>query len=141
MSAQTWGDLWVKQPKTRFYNQRGRAAQTNAKTCAACRQDLPLTEFHRAGVRGHSSQCKACRSTARRKDGEPDYSRLMRGENHYFAKLTADDVRLIQSLLNERDELLARARAISNRALAEKFDVSTSAIEKIACGKNWRVVA
>lgn len=141
MSAQTWDDLFVKQPNTRFYNQRGRAAHTHSKTCTACRQDLPLTEFHRAGTKGYSSQCKACRSAARCKDGDPDYSRLMRGETHCSAKLTADDVRLIQSLINERDELLARARLISNRALAEKFDVSTSAIEKIASGKTWRVVA
>ncbi len=141
MSAQTWDDLWAKQPKTRFYSPRGRAAHIHSKICTACRKDLPLTEFHRAGVRGYSSQCKACRSAARRKDGEPDYSRLMRGENHYCAKLTANDVRLIQALINEREELLARARAISNRALAEKFDVTTSAIEKIASGKTWRVVA
>jgi ribosome-binding protein aMBF1 (putative translation factor) len=52
-----------------------------------------------------------------------------RGEAHYRAKLTEADVRLI---------IEAREAGISTRKLAEKFEVSQSAIARIVSARNWR---
>jgi hypothetical protein len=60
-----------------------------------------------------------------------------RGADRYNAKLTDHDVRLIRELVAERSRLLAAARALSNRQLAEKFDVNYRTIEKVAEYRSW----
>jgi hypothetical protein len=50
------------------------------------------------------------------------------GEKHHSAKLTEDDVRLIDALLNE---------SLSLRKIAEKFDVSHQVIWAISTGRTW----
>lgn len=60
-----------------------------------------------------------------------------RGESHYRAKLTEDDVRALRAIAAERRELLDRLVAISNRALAEKFEVKQSCIERVIYGQTW----
>lgn len=52
-----------------------------------------------------------------------------RGERHYRAKLTEDDVTLI---------VHAHSEGLSTRKLAEKFEVSQSTIAKIVSGRSWR---
>lgn len=53
----------------------------------------------------------------------------VRGEAHYRAKLTEDDVTLIMHCHEE---------GISTRQLAVKFEVSQSTIAKIVSGRSWR---
>ena len=53
-----------------------------------------------------------------------------RGSNHYRAKLTEHDVRLIVELHPE----------VSTRKLAEKFEVSQSTIAKVVSARSWRHV-
>lgn len=54
------------------------------------------------------------------------------------AKLTEEDVRLIRALGKERLELIRQARALSNAAIAEKFDVSPDTISKVLNCTTWR---
>lgn len=53
-----------------------------------------------------------------------------RGERHYRAKLTADDVRLVRELAEE----------MTIRKIAEKFDVSHHAVHSIIKHKTWKHV-
>ena len=54
-----------------------------------------------------------------------------RGERNHRAKLTESDVRLIRVL---------GAHGLTQRAIAEKFDVSKRAIEAVLTGQSWRHV-
>lgn len=69
------------------------------------------------------------------------YAAAARGESHYAAKLTEDDVRALRAIVAERRQLLDRLAAISNKALAEKFDVKESCIERVIYGQTWTHVA
>lgn len=61
----------------------------------------------------------------------------VRGSAHPLAKLTEHDVALILQLAAERAELLRQARELSFRALAEKFEVSESTVQRIVYGERW----
>ena len=61
----------------------------------------------------------------------------VRGSKHYRAKFTEDEIKLILELVKERDELMKRAAELSNRSLAEKFEVHHRTIEKIAQCRSW----
>ena len=61
----------------------------------------------------------------------------MHGEDHYAARLTEADVRLIRALGEERSRLLQSARKLSNATLAEKFDVSVRTIERVLDRSRW----
>jgi DNA invertase Pin-like site-specific DNA recombinase len=50
------------------------------------------------------------------------------GEHHHRAKLTANDVQLILSLLNE---------GVPQREIAVKFEISRRAVRDIQSGKTW----
>jgi len=64
--------------------------------------------------------------------GLGDMARESRGENHYNAKLTDEDVEQIRELMEWKKEEIARLNSIAScSALAEKFGVSKSTIEKI----------
>jgi len=54
------------------------------------------------------------------------------GERVHTAKLTADDVRLIDALLAEE--------TISQSEIARKFGVTRNTINSIALGKTWKQV-
>lgn len=65
----------------------------------------------------------------------------MRGQK----KLTMRDARLIATLCRDRGELDDRIaelreqrKAITCRAIADKFDVSESLVRKVSCGNRWR---
>jgi len=60
---------------------------------------------------------------------------------HRTCKLTEDDVRLIRELTDERERLLTAASKVSDRALAEKFEVSKSTIHCIAKRYKWAHIA
>lgn len=63
-----------------------------------------------------------------------------RGEKHYRAKLTDDDVRLLRACDVERREHLRKAKELSSEKMAEKFNVSKRAIEAIYYGQAWNHV-
>lgn len=69
------------------------------------------------------------------------YASAARGEAHYKAKLTESDVRLLRALAEERRALLDRLAALSNRALAGKFDVTERCVERVLYGQTWTHVA
>ena len=58
--------------------------------------------------------------------------RMMHGESHAMAKLTERDVREVRRRL---------AMGERNVRIAERFQVSVSAISRIKCGKIWRHAA
>jgi len=53
------------------------------------------------------------------------------GERHYRAKLTADDVRLIRELANEK---------VTIRKIAETFGVSHHTVHQAVTYKTWKHV-
>jgi len=63
-----------------------------------------------------------------------------RGEEHYAAKLTADDVRIIRAAGRERKKHLIEAAKLSDRVLADKFGVSKSSIGMIINKRKWGCV-
>lgn len=60
-----------------------------------------------------------------------------RGSQHYRAKLTEDDVKLLLACKAERDRLLSEARELSNARLAGKFGVNEKAVERIFYRAGW----
>lgn len=60
-----------------------------------------------------------------------------RGSKHYRSRFTEDEVKLILELVKQREELRIKASQLSNRRLAEKFDVHYRTIEKIAQCRTW----
>lgn len=63
-----------------------------------------------------------------------------RGEAHYNSKLTEDDVRLIRSLVAERNRLLCEANKLTGNKIAEKFDIHKSTVHKISSFGYWKAV-
>jgi len=59
------------------------------------------------------------------------------GQDHYNSQLTEDDVRLIRELVDYRDSLKKELKQLSDRAIAEKFSVTHSAIYRIRHGSSW----
>lgn len=131
---QQWKDMGDKRAKTR-YSQRKIRTNPVSKVCEDCNTLKPVSEFHKRGraVDGYASRCKPC-TTAYRFRLRPEAKPAPRGEQHYRCKLTDEDVRLILSLIEEREALYRQAKALSNRVLGEKFEVSHKTIEKIAVG-------
>lgn len=131
---QQWKDMGDKRAKTR-YSQRKRRTTPGSKVCKDCNTFKPVSEFHKRvrAVDGYASRCKPC-TTAYRFRLRPESKPAPRGEQHYRCKLTDEDVRLILSLIEEREALYRQAKALSNRVLGEKFEVSHKTIEKIAAG-------
>lgn len=139
-----FADWWEKprRPRRNPIRHDQPPAIRTEKACVTCGTAKPLADYHKEACRpdGHTTQCKPCRNAARRVVGDK-YLGARKGEQHTSAKLTADDVRLIQALANEREELLAQARRITNAALAEKFEVHRNTINKIIGGRAWRHIA
>jgi len=63
--------------------------------------------------------------------------KVKRGEDVKHSKLTEPDVILIRAIVAERDELRRQASLITNRKLAEKFNVHHRTIDKITAGESW----
>ena len=64
-------------------------------------------------------------------------TKVKRGEQLPHAKLTNDDVRNIRALIDHREELKRQASLLSNKRLAEKYDVHQRTIEKLSSGFSW----
>lgn len=61
----------------------------------------------------------------------------VRGERHYRAKLTEEDVRLILELKAERDRLIAEAKKITTKRLADKFGVHEKTVQRVFYRGGW----
>lgn len=142
-----FADWWEKPkrkrpgPRPGFKRHPQPAAIRTEKACAECKVVKPLTEYHKDARRadGRECWCKPCRNASRRVIGDK-YLGARRGSQLPSSKLTEEDVRLIHSLANEREALREQLRNMSNAALAEKFEVSASTIDKIVNGSAWRHV-
>jgi len=64
-------------------------------------------------------------------------TKVKRGSELPHAKLTEDDVRLILSLVGEREALKRQASSLTNARIAHKFAVSTRTIDRITAGETW----
>lgn len=69
------------------------------------------------------------------------YAKAVRGQDHYRSKLTDDDVRALRQIASDRRALLAQLAALSNRALAEKFNVTPACVERVIYGQTWSHIA
>ena len=69
------------------------------------------------------------------------YLYAARGEAHYKAQLTVEDVQLIRELARQRAGLLEQARKITNAKIAEKFGVTAGTIDKVINRERWGHVA
>ncbi len=63
--------------------------------------------------------------------------KVLRGEQHPSAKLTDLDVLLIREASRLKEHHKREARKLSEKNLAEKFDVSRNAIWKVANYASW----
>ena len=64
-------------------------------------------------------------------------TKVKRGSELPWAKLTEDDVRLINQFVAEREQLKARLKGMTNQAIADKFQVHRRTIDKITSGETW----
>lgn len=71
------------------------------------------------------------------KDDPLNRTKARRGSTLAHAKLTEYDVSLIRKLIDEREKMRAQVKNLSNRAIAEKFDVHVRSIDRISTGENW----
>ena len=133
---QQWHDLSDKRVKTR-HSTRKVSNTPDQKACKDCGVIKRITEYHLVGGGRRRTRCKPCMAAHRFLLRAPKKAVNYRGEQHHACKLTDDDVRLILSLVEDREELYRKAKALSNSILAEKFDVSRATIEKIAAGIRW----
>lgn len=60
--------------------------------------------------------------------------RIVVRRRHASAKLSLDDVALIQGLCAERDRLAREMEQLSMEAIARKFDVSVKTVQRAARG-------
>jgi len=63
--------------------------------------------------------------------------KVKRGSELPQAKLTEDDVRLIRQAVEERERLRAEASRLTNKSLAEFFNVHRRTIDRVTEGYNW----
>jgi len=63
--------------------------------------------------------------------------KFKRGEDLPQAKLTNDDVLLIREVVEYRNKLKEELSQMTNKKLAEKFDVHYRTIDRVTAGENW----
>jgi len=65
---------------------------------------------------------------------------IRRGEELTQSKLTEEDIRMIRELVKYREKLKKEVAGLSNKALAEKFDVHQRTMDKAVRYETWRHV-
>lgn len=60
-----------------------------------------------------------------------------RGEGCSASKLTNEDVLQIREIVEYRDKLKAELSTLTNKKIAEKFDVHYRTIDRITAFENW----
>lgn len=68
-------------------------------------------------------------------------TKVKRGSELPHAKLTEDDIRLINLFVAEREQMKAILKGMTNKAIADKWDVHVRTIDKITSGETWGHVA
>lgn len=61
----------------------------------------------------------------------------VRGEQCHTAKLTVHDVKLIRALAEEREKHKRAAKALTNDAIAEKFEIHRNTVDAILRRITW----
>lgn len=131
----------MKKPKRRVISRKVRVTPTE-KPCNTCGKVFPIEMFH-IHCRipdGYSNRCKSCTKDYRHNLRKRKTAIFPCGERIASHKLTEADAKIIKELIAEREFLLEKANRISNRALAEKFDVSYQCIKDIQSGDTWKHV-
>lgn len=62
---------------------------------------------------------------------------MPQGSKHHASKLTEDDVRMIRELDQERRQLEEKVRSLSQRSIADKFNISKQRVWEICSGEGW----
>jgi hypothetical protein len=75
------------------------------------------------------------------KDDVLNRTKVKRGSQLPWAKLTEDDVALIRAMVDEREATKARLRDVTNAKIAEKFGVHVRTIDRVTTGEGWGHVA
>ena len=68
-------------------------------------------------------------------------TKVKRGSELPWSRLTESDVRLIRELIADREATKAQLRELTNAKIAEKFGVHVRTIDRVANGENWGHVA
>lgn len=63
--------------------------------------------------------------------------KFKRGEDLPQSKLTEDDVRLINELVEYREKLKRELSNLTNAKIGEKFNVHRRTVERITSGRGW----
>jgi hypothetical protein len=71
------------------------------------------------------------------KDDCMNRTKVKRGSQLPHSKLTEDDIRLINSFVAEREQLKTRLKGMTNKSIADKFDVHIRTIDRITSGETW----
>ena len=72
------------------------------------------------------------------KDDPMNCTKVKRGSELPWAKLTEEDVLLIRQLIAEREVMKARLREVTNAKIAEKFGVHQRTVDRVSSYENWR---
>ena len=64
-------------------------------------------------------------------------TKVLRGSQLPWAKLTEADVVLIRQIVEEREDMKRQLRWMTNAALARKFGVHLRTIDRVVNGENW----
>lgn len=70
----------------------------------------------------------------------PNNNTSPKGEDHYKAKLTINDVLEIRRAAKKRRELLDQAKQYSNQQIADKYGVSSNCIQRVIYGQSWKSI-
>jgi FixJ family two-component response regulator len=68
-------------------------------------------------------------------------TKVKRGSDLPHSKLKEDDIRLIHALVAEREQMKATLKGLTNKAIADKWDVHVRTIDRITSGETWGHVA
>lgn len=71
------------------------------------------------------------------KDDPLNRTKVKRGTQLRWSKLSESDVVIIRQLVEVRDDYKKKARELSNKEIAKKFDVHCRTIDRITAGENW----
>lgn len=63
--------------------------------------------------------------------------KVKRGSELPQAKLNENDIKNIRQIVLDREQMRKALSAMSNAALAEKFNVHYRTIDRITAGENW----
>ena len=64
-------------------------------------------------------------------------TKVKRGSELPWAKLTEADVMLIRQIVAERERTKEQLRYVTNAALARKFGVHKNTIDRVSVGESW----